>query len=87
MAPLVLILLPADFFDHGPSVCPSRLLLDLSCPGCGITRGIMHLIHFEFSLAWEYNKLSYIVLPVLFLIWLKFTVELIFQKKILKFLR
>jgi len=63
--PIILLLLPASFFDTGRSICLSVLLLDMECYACGMTRGIMHLIHLDFHTAWEYNKLSYIVFPIL----------------------
>lgn len=63
------MLLSADFFDKGPSLCLSVVLLNKTCYGCGITRAIQHLIHFELSTALAYNKLSVIVLPVLIFIW------------------
>lgn len=65
ITPLVLMILPADFFDKGDSICLSVRLFDLTCLGCGMTRGIMHLVHLNFDLAWQYNKLSFIVLPLL----------------------
>ncbi len=67
--PIVLFLLPADFFDHGKSMCVSVLLFDAECYGCGSTRAIMHLLHFDFDQAWNYNKLSYLVLPALIFGW------------------
>jgi hypothetical protein len=62
---IALLLLPADFFDHGQSLCLSKLIANLECPGCGITRAIQHLIHFDFDAAWHFNKLSFIVFPIL----------------------
>jgi len=70
-APLVLILLPADFFDHGPTICVSKLLTEAECPGCGITRATQHALHLDFSNAWNYNKLFIVVTPLL--IWLYIT--------------
>lgn len=67
--PIVLIILPADFFDKGQSLCLSVLLLDTECPACGMTRAIQHLVHFQFQEAMEFNKLSAIVLPVLFVVY------------------
>jgi hypothetical protein len=67
--PLVLLLLPSTFFDHGQTVCLSVFLLDMECYGCGITRAIMHLIHGDIQTALYYNKLSVIVLPVLIYGW------------------
>lgn len=67
---LLLIVLPADFFDHGQSLCLSVLLFKQECPACGLTRGIMHLIHFDWENAFAYNMASFLVLPVLVLVWL-----------------
>jgi len=69
LIPIVLLILPADFFDDGQSLCPSILLLDIECLGCGMTRACMHFIHFEFTEAISYNLLVLIVFPLLALIW------------------
>lgn len=63
--PIILLILPANFFDKGQSVCLSVLFFDRNCYACGMTRAIQHLIHFDFSAAWDFNKLSFIVLPLL----------------------
>lgn len=71
IVPVVLLLLPVDFFDQGESICLSQLLLDMECYACGMTRGIMHLIHFDFTGAYYYNVLSFIVFPLLAFLWAK----------------
>jgi hypothetical protein len=81
--PLILFILPADYFDQGQSACLSVVFFDLECYGCGMTRATMHLIHFEFFKALEYNKLVVLVFPLLLLWWLKIVFSL-FGKKILK---
>ena len=67
---LFLFFLPADYFDTGQSICPSVLFFDLECLGCGLTRGIMHLINLDFQTAWQFNKLSFIILPIGILLWI-----------------
>ncbi|MCF8253020.1 MAG: DUF2752 domain-containing protein [Bacteroidia bacterium] len=62
---LILFLLPASYFDTGTPMCLSVILFNRNCYGCGMTRGVMHLIHFDFVEAWEFNKLSFIVFPLL----------------------
>ena len=47
IVPLVLFILPSDFFDEGDSVCLSVMLFNIECYGCGMTRAIMHFIHFD----------------------------------------
>lgn len=69
IAPAVLLLLPADFFDYGPALCPSRLLLNVECPGCGLTRATQHLIHAEWHTALEYNPIVVITTPILIWLW------------------
>jgi len=79
--PVVLLILPSDFFDTGQAVCLSVLLLDIECLGCGITRAVQHAIHFEFETAWTYNKLIIVVLPVLIFIWIKTIYQLYIKIK------
>ncbi|MBC7411702.1 MAG: DUF2752 domain-containing protein, partial [Bacteroidia bacterium] len=65
LIPIVLLILPAYFFDTGQSVCLSVLLLDQTCYSCGMTRAIQHLIHLDFKTAYTLNKISFIVFPLL----------------------
>lgn len=65
LVPLILLALPATFFDTGESVCLSHVLFDMDCYGCGMTRAIQHLIHLDWQEAWNLNKLSFVVLPLL----------------------
>ena len=69
LGPLILLLLPATYFDYGKSICLSIRFFGIPCIGCGITRAIMHLIHFDFKDAWELNKISFLVTPVGILFW------------------
>lgn len=69
LIPIALLILPANFFDNGSSACLSVILLDTECYGCGITRAIMHLIHFDLQEALYYNTLSFIILPLLIYVW------------------
>ena len=69
LLPLVLLVLPADYFDQGQSLCLSKVLAGVECFGCGMTRAIMHLIHLEFQVAAGFNKLCFIVFPVLSVLW------------------
>ncbi|HKK87488.1 MAG TPA: DUF2752 domain-containing protein [Saprospiraceae bacterium] len=71
IAPVVLIFLPKDYFNTGQSICVSQLLFDLECYACGMTRAVMHMIHFDFQSAWEFNKLAFLVFPLLIPLWLK----------------
>jgi len=71
VAPIVLLFLPATFFDKGESVCLSVQLANIQCYACGMTKAVMHFIHFDFVGAWGFNKLSFIVVPMLVPMWVK----------------
>jgi len=73
--PLILWSLPADHFDEGQSMCPSVLLFDTECPGCGSTRAIQHLHHGELSDALYFHRLSPIIYIVLVGFWLLWTYQ------------
>jgi hypothetical protein len=81
LVPIVLLALPADFFDDGQTVCLSVALFDQECPGCGMTRGIQHLLHLDFMSAASFNKLSFVVFPLLIYLWMK---EILRQVSILR---
>lgn len=66
----MLLILGPDFFDHGPTICLSKLIIEKDCPGCGITRAVQHSIHGEWKTAYDYNKLVLIVGPILVYLWL-----------------
>ena len=68
--PIVLWLMPSDFFDHGGiELCPSKAFLNIECPGCGLTRATMHMHHFEWQEAIYYNIGIVVIYPLLILVW------------------
>ena len=67
--PVVVLALPASFLDQGESLCLSQRLFALECYGCGMGRALMHLAHLNFQMAYDFNPLSFIVLPLLGLVW------------------
>ena len=69
--PIILLVLPANYFDNGKSICLSMLLLDKECYACGMTRAIMHLIHLDFKDAVYFNPISIVVLPLLMYVGIK----------------
>jgi hypothetical protein len=74
-------MLPASFFDQGQVVCLSRLLFDLECWGCGLTRAVQHAIHGEWAVAYEFNRLIVIVGPLLIAVWVKYLREFFLKYK------
>lgn len=45
--------------------CPLRRIFGVPCAGCGMTRAVIALFHGNFSLAWHYHPLVYL-LPIVF---------------------
>lgn len=84
MVPVILMILPSGFFDEGQSICLSVIAFNTECYGCGMTRAIMHLIHADYTAAWEYNGLSFLVLPLLVMLYIKIFALYAFNKRILK---
>lgn len=44
--------------------CLSKSLLDIECPGCGITTACVHIAHGNLAMAYESNFLVFIILPI-----------------------
>jgi hypothetical protein len=72
--PLLLLLLPLDYFDNGRAICPSVVLFNKKCSACGLTRATQHFIHFDFKTAIQYNKL---VIPVFIFNFILWVIEII----------
>jgi hypothetical protein len=71
VAPILFLILPADYFDSGESVCLSVRFFDQTCYACGLTRSMQHMIHLEFGEAYAYNKLVLAVFPLIVYLYVK----------------
>jgi TRAP-type mannitol/chloroaromatic compound transport system permease large subunit len=69
LIPAILFFLPYNYFDSNGPKCLITWLTGVNCYGCGMTRACMRIIHFRFSEAWDFNKLSFIVFPLLAFVW------------------
>lgn len=70
LTPIILWILPGGFFDDSNVIiCPSRLLFDFECFGCGMTRAVQHMHNFEFEDALYYNMGVVAVYPGLIYVW------------------
>ena len=69
--PIILLFLPSTYFDSGHTICLITIATGHECYGCGLTRSIMHLIHFDFMAAWDYNKIGFIVFPIICVLYLE----------------
>ena len=45
--------------------CLFHLFTGLNCPGCGVTRMLLHLVQFDFAGAFRDNAVLFCLLPVL----------------------
>ncbi|WP_292649544.1 DUF2752 domain-containing protein [Nocardioides sp.] len=52
---VIATLLPAGGIEDGPVLCPFRALTGLPCPGCGLTRSWVYLMHGDIGLALASN--------------------------------
>lgn len=78
------VILTIIIFLFEPDCIVSKIF-NLPCPTCGLTRGIIAIIHLDFLSAFNYNILSIpmffsiILLCILFLIYLVFKKEYIYN--------
>lgn len=45
-------------------VCPLKVLAGISCPTCGVTRSIWHILRGQYAAAWQANPIGYLFLFV-----------------------
>ena len=41
------------------TICPAVLITGLPCPGCGMTRALIRLLHLDFAGAWQMHPFVY----------------------------
>ena len=46
--------------------CLWKTFFGIECSGCGVSSSIIEIIKGNFQFAWEINKLTFLVLPLLF---------------------
>nr|WP_040517702.1 DUF2752 domain-containing protein [Gordonia aichiensis] len=61
---LTAVLWPVESVDHGPDICPFRMMTGLPCPGCGLTRSWVHLMHGDVGGALAFNPFGPLTLAV-----------------------
>jgi len=44
-----------------PETCSAKLLIGISCPGCGLTRSFIAISNGQFEKAWSLNPASFLV--------------------------
>jgi hypothetical protein len=61
LALLVGALLPMAWVTAGPSFCPFKVATGLPCPGCGMTRSAVALLHGDFGASLYYHPLGVVI--------------------------
>ena len=54
----------ALFVRLGPPVCPTALFLGIPCPGCGLTRATLALLHGDIAGALRFHPLVFVLAPL-----------------------
>lgn len=44
--------------------CPFLTLTGIPCPGCGMTRSCLALVHGDLALAWSYHPFSFLLVSI-----------------------
>jgi hypothetical protein len=64
-------------FEPGKSgffpLCPFRALTGFTCPGCGTTRALHHLLHGDLWSAFQLNPFTMLMLPILLYVLVRHT--------------
>lgn len=71
-AGLLAVLAPHWVEAHGPP-CLFTLLLGQECWGCGMTRACLALLQGQWAAAWDLNPRAYVVLPLVFVVFVRFS--------------
>src|ERR1035437_8756 len=58
------VVIPVGVVQHGPILCPFRLVTGLPCPGCGLTRSWVYLMHGDVGQSLYFHPLGPISLIV-----------------------
>jgi hypothetical protein len=77
ITPFLLYFIPSKWIMSGHAICIFKNITGHECYGCGMTRAIYAMIHLHINEAWQYNKLVFIVFPLLIYIWIKTIIELL----------
>ena len=53
-----------DTIEDGPIICPFRLMTGLPCPGCGLTRSWVYLVHGQWQDSWSSNPFGLVLFAI-----------------------
>ncbi len=69
--PILLYCIPLEWVLEGDTLCLYHNMTGHDCYGCGMTRALFSLLHFDFHAAWTFNRLVVVVAPLLTYLYIK----------------
>jgi len=69
---ILLYLIPLEGNKVLENLCIFKNIFGIECPGCGMTRAFLSILHFEFDKAIAYNWKCVFVFPLTVIIYLYF---------------
>jgi hypothetical protein len=64
MCLLAAALVPVSFVTSGPSLCPFKVMTGLPCPGCGMTRSVVTLLHGDLRTSLYFHPLGVVMVAI-----------------------
>lgn len=69
--PLAMFSIPLSTIESIPSICLYKNIFGRECPGCGMTRAALSLLHLHFEDAFAFNRMIVIVFPLILFLFFK----------------
>jgi len=69
---VVLYLIPIEGNKILENLCLIKNIFGVECPGCGMTRAFLSILHFDFDAAIAYNWKCIFVFPIVVILYLYF---------------
>jgi len=72
---LIFYFLPLKYLGETFPICIYKNITGNECWGCGTTRAVSCIMHFDFSRAYHYNKLIVITFPLMVICYISWVVK------------
>ena len=71
LLPILFYFIPVSKLNGQHTICLFKNITGYECYGCGMTRAVLSVLHFDFHTAFCYNRLVVFVFPLLVYVWAK----------------